>query len=74
MDKMKFSVTIDKNRCKGCGLCTNACPKGILKMTGKINKKAYHYPEVINAFECKGCKQCAEICPDAAIEIDGERE
>lgn len=71
---MKFSLFIDKNKCKGCGLCVNVCPRAVLKMSDKINKKGYRFPEVSKASDCRGCKQCAEICPDAVIEIEGEKE
>ena len=25
-------LTIDENRCKGCGLCVRACPKKLLEL------------------------------------------
>ena len=33
-------ITFQTERCKGCGLCVNACPKGILALaTDRINNK-----------------------------------
>ena len=35
-------VTIDKDTCKGCGLCVTVCPKGILRLSeSEINAKGY---------------------------------
>ena len=36
-------LTFDTNRCKGCGLCVEACPKGLLAIArDKINQKGHH--------------------------------
>ena len=36
-------LTIDENRCKGCGLCVRACPKKLLELAKqKLNEKGYH--------------------------------
>ena len=41
------NVTFKVDQCKGCGLCVNACPKGILKIaTDKINAKRYYPAEM----------------------------
>jgi len=66
----KFKVRIDKDRCKGCLLCVEACARGLLKLARKLNSQGQRYVEIECDEECRGCKQCAEICPDAAIEID----
>ena len=42
-------LTIDENRCKGCGLCVRACPKKLLELAKqKLNEKGYH-PAMITA-------------------------
>jgi 2-oxoglutarate ferredoxin oxidoreductase subunit delta len=56
-------------RCKGCGLCVESCPKNILKISNKTNKNSYFYVEATNKEECIGCGNCYIICPDSAIEI-----
>ncbi len=64
------NVTINVERCKGCGLCVRACPKKIVELSKtKLNSKGYHPAEVVRPEECIGCKSCALTCPDAVIEI-----
>lgn len=65
-------VTIEKNRCKGCTLCVNTCPKQVLAMSKEINDKGYFYSEVVNQPACIGCRFCAFMCPDVAITVEQE--
>jgi 2-oxoglutarate ferredoxin oxidoreductase subunit delta len=65
----KTKVTIDKNRCKGCELCVNYCPKQVLAMSKDINDKGYFYAQVVNQEACIACRFCGMMCPDTAIEI-----
>lgn len=69
MAKKTAVVTIERNRCKGCELCVNACPKQVLAMSKEINDKGYFYAEVVNQPACIACKFCGMTCPDAAIEV-----
>ena len=35
-------VTINQDRCKGCGLCVSVCPKKVLALdTGKLNESDF---------------------------------
>ena len=65
-------ITIEKNRCKGCGLCVNTCPKQVLAMSKEINDKGYFYSHVANQPACIGCRFCAFMCPDVAITVEQE--
>lgn len=73
---MKGRIEIDKERCKGCGLCMNVCPKEQIEISDELNTKGY-YParfleENLNESdpgECTGCAMCAMTCPDVAIEV-----
>lgn len=56
--------------CKGCGLCVDNCPKGILRLSEKLNKKGYHPAACVDAEKCIGCAFCARMCPDCAITVE----
>lgn len=62
-------ITIDKDRCKGCLLCINVCPKGMLKKSRQLNKRGVNYAEFQDTGSCVGCIICAVICPDCCIEV-----
>ena len=56
-----------EERCKGCRLCVDACPAGIIGPSGRFNHQGY---EVMTAGDgCIGCASCAVMCPDTAIRV-----
>ncbi|MBN2496756.1 MAG: 4Fe-4S binding protein [Deltaproteobacteria bacterium] len=62
-------IEIDKERCKGCERCNDACPQEILAMSEALNVKGYSYAVVTDPSRCVGCRLCAIACPDVAIEV-----
>ena len=63
-------LTFRTDLCKGCGLCVNACPKGLLSIAGdKINHKGHHPAQITDMQECVGCGSCAIMCPDCIITV-----
>lgn len=63
-------VVFNEEKCKGCYLCTIACPKKIVKMAeGRMNTKGFRPVEVLEMDKCIGCAMCATICPDCVIEV-----
>ena len=65
MAKRKI-ITIDEEKCNGCGLCIPNCPEGALQV---IDKKA----RLISDLFCDGLGACIGHCPQGAIVIE-ERE
>jgi 2-oxoglutarate ferredoxin oxidoreductase subunit delta len=55
---------INRNWCKGCGICIAFCPKKVLEADEKGKIFAARDKD------CICCKQCELMCPDFAIEIE----
>jgi 2-oxoglutarate ferredoxin oxidoreductase subunit delta len=58
-----------EEKCKGCELCSDACPKQLIVMSADFNSKGYHPAACPDHSECVGCALCARSCPDVVIEI-----
>lgn len=70
-DEQMAKITINELLCKGCEMCVNACPKGLLALSKtKLNAKGYHPAEMTDQSKCTGCKSCATMCPDIAITVE----
>jgi len=69
-DETMAKITIDVDRCKGCGLCMDACPKKILKLSDEINRKGYHSIMCAEPEKCVGCAACYTMCPDCVITVE----
>ncbi|MCR5834729.1 MAG: 4Fe-4S binding protein [Selenomonadaceae bacterium] len=65
---MKAEISLKLERCKGCGICVNFCPKKVLEID-KLGKVTVTNPEA-----CIGCGQCELRCPDYAIFVDKIKE
>ena len=65
-------VAINKDVCKGCGLCVGACPKKILKLGEAPNASGYNFAGCVDESKCIGCGICFTICPDVAITVTGD--
>ena len=64
-------LTFKTDKCKGCGLCVDACPKGVLALSAdQINKKGHHPVVAVNESECIACAFCATMCPDCIIKVE----
>ena len=64
-------VSVNREKCKGCGLCVSVCAKGVLALSEKeLNSKGYHPCVVKDADKCIGCTSCYIMCPDWAITVE----
>jgi len=59
-------ITIDEEKCDGCGLCVPACAEGALQI---VNGKA----KLVKDSYCDGLGNCLGDCPRGAISME-ERE
>jgi len=64
-------ITIDRDACKGCGLCAINCPEKLIIMEESLNVRGVHPARFMDTDgqKCKGCKMCAIMCPDVCIEV-----
>jgi ferredoxin len=56
-------ITIDRDKCDGCGLCIPNCPEGAIRI---INSKAC----LVSDLFCDGLGACIGRCPQGAITIE----
>ena len=53
------AITINSEKCIGCGKCVSVCPTGALSLAdGKVK---------LDQVRCKGCRACVDACPTGAI-------
>lgn len=67
----KGRIEINEITCKGCTLCTIACPQDVIQMsTEKPNAKGYYPAALVDPDgKCTGCALCAVACPDVCITV-----
>jgi 2-oxoglutarate ferredoxin oxidoreductase subunit delta len=67
----KGRIVVDTERCKGCALCTTACPSTLIHMdTAHLNGHGYHPAMLLDsAGQCTGCGLCAVVCPEACLSV-----
>ena len=68
----KGRVDIDGERCKGCRLCREACPRDLITGADEPNDDGY-FPAAFRddpeAPRCTACVACAMVCPEIAVRV-----
>ncbi|GAB6906688.1 4Fe-4S cluster domain protein associated with 2-oxoglutarate synthase [Desulfosarcina cetonica] len=67
MPKKKMKAhRINRDWCKGCGICVAFCPKKVLELDAQEKAVA------VRLEDCIACRLCELRCPDLAIEVEVE--
>ena len=62
-ETMSWTVTVDTDKCTGCGECVDVCPVEVYELQdGKSTP--------VNEEECLGCESCVEVCEQDAITVE----
>jgi 4Fe-4S ferredoxin len=72
-----YKLTLEKNRCVGCQICSLACPKEAITVTKqpKVNGEAAKKAKVdIDLEKCTFCGICDITCPYGAIKVSQNGE
>jgi len=69
MAKVKGTIIVDVEKCKGCDLCVVACPTNVIRLNSDVNGKGYHFAYMENPEACTGCTNCSLVCPDSVITV-----
>jgi NAD-dependent dihydropyrimidine dehydrogenase PreA subunit len=56
-------LRVDVNECKGCGLCMEACPPKVIRLSERLNHYGYRTATYMGA-GCTGCGICFMACPE----------
>jgi len=72
-----YSLTLDKNKCVGCGVCMEICPREAIQVTRTPKaegEKAKPPTVTVSEEKCHYCGMCEAICPFGAlnIKVNGE--
>ena len=56
-------LRVDVDECKGCGLCVEACPSKVVRLSERLNHSGYRTALYAGA-GCTGCGICFMACPE----------
>lgn len=68
VSKENLVLHLNRDTCKGCGICVAFCPTNVLEMA-EDNKC-----EIINIEKCIKCGLCELRCPDFAIYLEEDKD
>jgi len=60
------TITIDLEKCTGCGTCVGICPVGVYEI---VDVEGSQKSEPVNKDQCIICMACEVSCPESAIKV-----
>jgi 2-oxoglutarate ferredoxin oxidoreductase subunit delta len=69
MAKIRGTIAVDTECCKGCKVCVVVCPTKAIDLGHDVNSKGYSYMQLVYPENCTGCTSCAAVCPDSCIAV-----
>jgi NAD-dependent dihydropyrimidine dehydrogenase PreA subunit len=67
--EMPFTLRVDPERCTGCTVCVDVCPKGVYDLY-RLDGAAGQKSRVARMADCEQCTACVKQCPEGAILAD----
>lgn len=71
-----MKISVDPEKCRGCGLCMDVCKRGVMEFREDTNSCGCRTTvAVIHPEKCVLCGLCVAVCPVHGITIknDGKR-
>jgi len=62
-------IEVDRDRCKGCGLCVEFCPSHTIALSDDLNAIGHHPAQMHDPDSCTACAICADMCPEGSITV-----
>ena len=63
------NIEVDPEKCRGCGACLEACPRGALEQGKEVNSGGFAPVKAVHPEKCVRCGLCAVLCPERAIRL-----
>lgn len=81
MDEATGLPVVITDKCTSCGMCVEACPRGIIEMRPKHKRDLKIFVGCLNeekggiakkacSVACIGCSKCQDVCPKDAITMN----
>lgn len=60
---MKWIITVQQERCTGCGECIDGCPGDVFELRDMCSCP-------VRMEECHGCHMCEDVCEEEAVHVE----
>lgn len=60
--KNVVTLSLDEEKCIGCGMCLEVCPREVLEMNSR-------HARIVDRDGCMECGACAMNCPVSAVTV-----